>query len=109
MGWMAIYDEEGNEIGVVGDEPWDVLSEALTEIKDIYLHKWKRKPSAIELVQIFEFTSQICEYKTPNLMQINICDLISTIESFDGSVNDIALWMLSFLRDPINSMKVAVK
>ena len=55
MGWMALIDHDLNEIGVVGDEPWDIMGEAIEKIKACYQKDWHRDPTDVELVSIFEF------------------------------------------------------
>ena len=58
MGWMGLLDENDNEIGVVGDEPWDIMGEAVQKIEECYQKHWHRKPTEDELISIFEFVSR---------------------------------------------------
>lgn len=57
MGWMGLLDENDNEIGMVGDYPWDIMEEALKKIEECYQEHWHRKPTSAELISIFEFSS----------------------------------------------------
>lgn len=54
MGWMALLDEEGNEIGVVGDEPWDIMGKAVRDIAQAYQKDWHRHPTREEIFSILE-------------------------------------------------------
>lgn len=56
MGWTCILDEHGNEIGAVGDEAWDIMATAIVAINELYLKRFNRLPSGLEMQNIFEFT-----------------------------------------------------
>ena len=55
MGWMALLDKDGEEIGIVGDDPWDIMGEAIREIRELYQKEFCRDVSEDELESIFEF------------------------------------------------------
>jgi len=57
MGWMALLDDQGNKIGTVGDDPWDIMGTALDEIEKVYLETVGRIPNIKELDQIYWFVS----------------------------------------------------
>lgn len=52
MGWTALVDENDNEIGVVGDQPWDIMAEAMTDIRLLYQEVWGRPPTKEEIDSI---------------------------------------------------------
>lgn len=52
-----LVDEKDKPCGVVGDPVWDILGNALEEIKDVYLSEFNRMPTDDELVSIFNFCS----------------------------------------------------
>jgi len=54
MGWMSLV-ENGKEIGLVGDEPWDIMGKAIEKIIEVYAREIGRKPTEAELISIFEF------------------------------------------------------
>lgn len=56
MGWTAIVDEKGNEIGVVGDPVWDIMGEAFQKVIEEYEHTFGRQPTWTELMSVIEFT-----------------------------------------------------
>jgi hypothetical protein len=57
MGWMAIIDQSGNEIGVYGDDPWDIMGEAVDKIRECYKKDWHREPTSTEMIAVFEFVT----------------------------------------------------
>lgn len=57
MGWMDVYDENGNVIGITGDEPWDIMGHAIEKIILLYQDEFGRKPNELELEQIFLFVT----------------------------------------------------
>lgn len=52
MGWWADKKEEQELI--VGDDAYDILSEALVQVARMYEEEWKRKPTLAELVHSLE-------------------------------------------------------
>lgn len=52
MGWWA--DKQGDVELIVGDDPYDALSEALDRIVQAYEEEWERKPTLEELIHSFE-------------------------------------------------------
>lgn len=55
MGWTHLENENGEIIGIVGDEAWDIMSEAIDKIKKLYNDIEGRDPNAHEMLQIYEF------------------------------------------------------
>ncbi len=51
MGWMALLDKNGKEIGVVGDEGWDMASEFVKDFCALYIKEFLRFPTFEELEQ----------------------------------------------------------
>lgn len=68
MGWMALVDTTtGKEVGVVGDEPWDIMGEALDKCAEViedavikvnkaYREQWHRDVTEIEIDAVIKFT-----------------------------------------------------
>jgi len=55
MGWISITDTDDSVVGVVGDEPWDIMADAFDKIFAAYSKAWGRNPNAFEMEQVFEF------------------------------------------------------
>lgn len=56
MGWIAIVDKQGNNIGYVGDPVWDVMGEAFQKVIEEYEQQFGRQPTWTELMSVIEFT-----------------------------------------------------
>jgi hypothetical protein len=54
MSWEPINPSEPNDTELIGDEPFDIVSEALDKVVDCYQKDLQRKPTTIELVKTFE-------------------------------------------------------
>lgn len=52
MGWMR--SEDG---GIYGDEPWDILEDAIDRIVEVYKAQIGRPPTHAELLNSFHFVT----------------------------------------------------
>jgi hypothetical protein len=55
MGWTTLVDQDGNEIGMVGDTPWDIMAAAIENINRAYQRNYDRNATEIELQAILDF------------------------------------------------------
>jgi hypothetical protein len=60
MGWMALLDENDKEIGMVGDQGWDLAADFVDEFRKLYKKCWKRLPTEDEITQsvLFVFNNE---------------------------------------------------
>lgn len=56
MGWIQLNDDDPRL--VVGDEPWDIMSEALSKINKAYQKEWHREVTYTELEDVFNFVAR---------------------------------------------------
>jgi Txe/YoeB family toxin of Txe-Axe toxin-antitoxin module len=61
MGWTALIDKDFNEIGYTGDDPWDILDDAVEELQGAYQKYWKRKMNAEEIAYSVEYLKERLE------------------------------------------------
>src|SRR5947208_14722718 len=54
MSWEPIDPSKPSDTELIGDEPFDIISEALDKVVDCYQKDLQRKPATIELVKTFE-------------------------------------------------------
>jgi hypothetical protein len=77
MSWEPINPSKPNEDEVIGDEPFDIISEALDKVVSCYQTDWRRKPTTRELVKTFEqvlaprFSATVLEGETTDLVRIS--------------------------------------
>src|SRR5262245_28786403 len=50
MSWSPLDENDSSNDAVIGDEPFDLVSECLRKVTRLYKRDWKRKPSLRELV-----------------------------------------------------------
>lgn len=50
MSWSLLDNKKRSDDAVIGDEPFDVVSDCFRKVVRLYLRDWKRKPSLRELV-----------------------------------------------------------
>lgn len=50
MGWSPLDEKSPSDDAVLGDEPFDLVSQCFEEVARSYMRDWKRKPSLRELV-----------------------------------------------------------
>jgi|SRR6516225_1188081 hypothetical protein len=50
MSWSPLDETDPSKAGVIGDEPFDVVSDCFHKVVRLYKRDWKRKPSLRELV-----------------------------------------------------------
>ena len=50
MSWSPLDDTDPSNDAVIGDEPFDLVSECFRKVARLYKRDWKRKPSLRELV-----------------------------------------------------------
>ncbi len=50
MGWSPLDENDPSNEAVIGDEPFDLVSECFRKVARLYKRDWKRKPSLRELV-----------------------------------------------------------
>jgi len=58
MGWWSTGSSGGIEMGaenIWGDEPADILDQALIDINDVFMREWGRLPTTAELRAGFAF------------------------------------------------------
>jgi len=55
MGWTAWIDENGKEVGIVGDEGWDCTGEFLEKLHGIYYKRFGRVASYEEVIASIDF------------------------------------------------------
>lgn len=55
MGWMTIGKEKKSNNNYWGDEPQDIMDEAIDKINDVYKRVWKRDMTFKELKTTFKF------------------------------------------------------
>lgn len=77
MGWWG-QDSEGHsllppgdpsEIGVWGDEPADIIDEAIHRIVELFLDEWKRPPTVEEMIAGIKFSTNGLDWKLPNIVK----------------------------------------
>ncbi|HMP83577.1 MAG TPA: hypothetical protein PKA41_12830 [Verrucomicrobiota bacterium] len=54
MSWESIDPSKPNDTELIGDEPFDIISEALDKVVACYQKDLGRKPATVELVKTFE-------------------------------------------------------
>jgi len=50
MSWSPLDENDASNDAVIGDEPFDLLSDCFRKVARLYKRDWKRKPSLRELV-----------------------------------------------------------
>ena len=50
MGWSPLDDKTASSDAVIGDEPFDLISDCFAAIGRLYARDWERKPSLRELI-----------------------------------------------------------
>lgn len=56
MGWTILLNDAGEHVGYAGDEPWDIMGIALTQIVKLWQERYGRPPNDAELEQVINFT-----------------------------------------------------
>lgn len=57
MGWTHLLDDSGQPTGErVGDEAWDLIGQAFTDLIALYQTRFNRPPTRNEIDQILAFT-----------------------------------------------------
>ena len=50
MSWSPLDESDPSDGGVIGDEPFDLVSDCFRKVARLFKRDWKRKPSLRELV-----------------------------------------------------------
>ena len=64
MGWWDLNIQEGTE--VCGDEPADIMGEALDKLVKLWQDVWGRNPTGREIVETLKFSSGHLDDKIMN-------------------------------------------
>jgi len=77
MSWEPIDPKKPNETELIGDEPFDIISEALGRVVSCYQKDLGRKPATVELVKTFEhvlaprFCETVLDGETTELVSVS--------------------------------------
>jgi len=77
MTWEPIDPKQPSDTELIGDEPFDIISEALDRVVECYQKDLQRKPATIELVKTFEhvlaprFFETVLEGETTELVSVS--------------------------------------
>jgi|GEM_PF-3243062 len=77
MSWESIDPNKPSDTELIGDEPFDIISEALDKVVSCYQKDLQRKPATVELVKTFEhvlaprFFETVLEDETTELVSIS--------------------------------------
>lgn len=77
MSWEPIDPNEPSDTELIGDEPFDIISEALDKVVGCYRRDLQRKPATIELLKTFErvlaprFFETVLEGETTELVSVS--------------------------------------
>lgn len=77
MSWESINPKKPNDNELIGDEPFDVIADALDEVVSCYQKDLQRKPTTSELVKTFErvlaprFSETVMEGDTTELVLLS--------------------------------------
>src|SRR2546427_12562219 len=77
MSWEPISPAKPRDTELIGDEPFDILADAINQIVESYAKELGRKPSCFELVKTFErvlsprFANVVLEGETSELVSVS--------------------------------------
>src|SRR5215472_5129711 len=77
MSWEPINPNKQSDTELIGDKPFDIISEALDKVVSCYQNDLRRKPAAIELVKTFEhvlaprFFETVLEGESSELVEVS--------------------------------------
>lgn len=55
MGWTILLDKDDAEIGIVGDEGWDIASDFVKDFLSLYYNRFHKVASKEEIFSSIEF------------------------------------------------------